>query len=96
MSHLFRLHDPGQGHPERPARYDAVARGGRVGGGAAGGAGGAARGIGARPLTAYVDLIERFCAGGGGALDPDTIVNEASFGRRRCARRAALWRLSTR
>jgi acetoin utilization deacetylase AcuC-like enzyme len=28
---------------------------------------------------AYVELIERFCAGGGGALDPDTIVTEASW-----------------
>src|SRR6478752_389409 len=81
MSDLFRLHDPGQGHPERPARYDAVA--------AAVASSGAERreapsasheALERVHAPAYVELIERFCAGGGGALDPDTIVPEASWG----------------
>ena len=71
----FTAHDAGRNHPERPARLDAVLDGLR------------ASGeelvtcepplVASRMLTrvhspAYVDAIERFCAAGGGNLDPDT------------------------
>jgi acetoin utilization deacetylase AcuC-like enzyme len=79
MHDLFRRHDPGP-HPERPARYDAVSE--------------AVAGSGAEALEApratleqvarvhdreYLDAMERYCAAGGGRLDPDTAVNESSF-----------------
>jgi acetoin utilization deacetylase AcuC-like enzyme len=80
MSSRFRDHDPGPWHPERPERYDAVAA-------AAVAAGAVQAEAPAAPLTAiervhsaaYVDAVERFCRGGGGALDPDTIMHEASW-----------------
>jgi acetoin utilization deacetylase AcuC-like enzyme len=80
MHDLFRRHDPGAGHPERPARYDAMAA--------------AVTATGARRAEApaagpddlerahtpmYLELLERFCASGGGALDPDTIVSQVSW-----------------
>ena len=79
MHDLFRRHDPGP-HPERPARYDAVSE--------------AVTGSGAEVAEApraaleqvarvhdgeYLEAMERYCAAGGGRLDPDTAVNEASF-----------------
>ena len=80
MHELFRRHDPGAGHPERPARYDAMAA--------------AVRSSDARRAEApaagpddlerahtpiYLELLERFCASGGGALDPDTVVAPVSW-----------------
>ena len=79
MDDLFRRHDPGP-HPERPARYDAVSE--AV-------AGSAAQVAAAPPAEleallrihdgGYLEAIERICAAGGGALDPDTAVNDASY-----------------
>ncbi len=79
MDDLFRRHDPGP-HPERPARYDAVSE--AV-------AGSAAEVAAAPPAEleallrihdeGYLEAIERICAAGGGALDPDTAVNDASY-----------------
>ncbi len=79
MDDLFRDHDPGP-HPERPARYDAVSE-------AVAGSGAEVAAAPAAPLEAllrihdggYLEAIERICAAGGGALDPDTAVNEASY-----------------
>src|SRR6478672_2791473 len=80
MSDLFRLHDPGPGHPERPARYDAVAAAVAASGAERREAPPAPREALERVHSpAHIELIERFCAGGGGALDPDTIVTEASW-----------------
>jgi acetoin utilization deacetylase AcuC-like enzyme len=79
MHDLFRRHDPGP-HPERPARYDAVSE--------------AVAGSGAEMVEApragleqvarvhdgeYLRAMQEFCASGGGRLDPDTAVSEASF-----------------
>jgi acetoin utilization deacetylase AcuC-like enzyme len=68
-------HDTGYGHPERPARIDAVVRGIM-------GSGLAVEHMAPEPapfdlLTAihdrsYIEALERFCAAGGGALDADT------------------------
>jgi acetoin utilization deacetylase AcuC-like enzyme len=77
-------HDTGTGHPERPARLDAVLRGAEQ------------SGLGdelvfVEPAAAgrddlvrvhsgdYVDAVERFCASGGGWLDDDTLARPASF-----------------
>src|SRR6185437_9361846 len=80
MSDLFRLHDPGPGHPERPARYDAVAAAVAASGAERREAPPAPREALERVHSpAHIELIERFCAGGGGALDPDTILTEASW-----------------
>jgi acetoin utilization deacetylase AcuC-like enzyme len=84
---LFAEHDPGRGHPERPARLDAVL------------AGLASVGFdrremdGSQPATRratraelervhppeYLDALERVCARGGGPLDADTAVSARSF-----------------
>ena len=79
MDDIFRCHDPGP-HPERPARYDAVCE--------------AVRGSSAEAVEApvapvealarvhdgaYLTAMERYCAAGGGQLDPDTIVNGCSW-----------------
>jgi acetoin utilization deacetylase AcuC-like enzyme len=79
MDDLFRDHDPGP-HPERPARYDAVSE-------AVAGSRAEVAAAPPAPLEAllrihdggYLEAIERICAAGGGALDPDTAVNEASY-----------------
>jgi acetoin utilization deacetylase AcuC-like enzyme len=79
MADVFRRHDPGP-HPERPARYDAVSE-------AVAGSGAQVAEAPAAALEAllrihdraYLEAIERFCAAGGGALDPDTAVNEVSY-----------------
>ena len=93
---LFAEHDPGRGHPERPARLDAVIAGlDGVGLGAAD-----RTDLGRRPATraelervhpaAYLDALERVCANGGGALDLDTSVSERSFEAAICAAGAGL------
>ncbi len=79
MHPAFRAHDPGP-HPERPARYDAVAE--------------AVTASGAETLeapeasaeavervhdAAYVAWLHEVCESGGGYLDPDTVVNPFSM-----------------
>src|SRR5579871_4167535 len=79
MHDLFRRHDPGP-HPERPARYDAVAEAVQASGAEAVQAPRAAIGEVARVHEpGYLEAMERFCAAGGGRLDADTAVNGASF-----------------
>lgn len=80
---LFRAHDTGPLHPERPARIDAVDAGVR------------AHHLGelilrfeTRPATdeelgtvhtqSYIATVERFAADGGGHIDPDTVVSDRS------------------
>jgi acetoin utilization deacetylase AcuC-like enzyme len=80
----FEAHDPGRGHPERPARLRAVHAGLAV----------AARDDAVRPLEpraatraeltsvhtpTYVDALEQFCAAGGGAIDQDTAASTQSW-----------------
>ncbi|MBT8212421.1 MAG: hypothetical protein KJN71_04655, partial [Acidimicrobiia bacterium] len=74
---VFAAHDTGTGHPERPARLAAVHSGleQSVADLVA---------LEATPIDVetlrlvhapeYIEAIRRFCASGGGALDPDTIV----------------------
>ncbi|MDH3499968.1 MAG: histone deacetylase [Acidimicrobiia bacterium] len=78
----FHAHETGRWHPERPERLDAAVRGVHT-------AGLPVRELAApevdRPLLErfhapdYVRSIERFCAAGGGSLDPDTPVVAASW-----------------
>jgi acetoin utilization deacetylase AcuC-like enzyme len=81
---LFAEHDPGRGHPERPARLDAVLAGlADVG---------LPEGGGELPLRAatrtelervhpatYLDALEEFCAQGGGSIDADTAASRESW-----------------
>ena len=77
-------HDPGRGHPERPARLRAVQDGLR-----SAGLDGATMELPARRATRaelervhraeYLDQLEAFCARGGGALDLDTAASVASW-----------------
>jgi acetoin utilization deacetylase AcuC-like enzyme len=79
MADMFRCHDPGP-HPERPARYDAVCE--AVEGSTAEVAEAPTAPIEALARVhdaAYVAAMERYCAAGGGQLDPDTVVNDCSF-----------------
>ncbi len=79
-----RLHDPGPGHPERPARVEAVLAGLR-----APDLGSAVEWCEATPAArtdvdrvhpaGYLDLLERMARGGGGALDADTIMSSRSW-----------------
>ncbi len=80
----FAEHDPGRRHPERPQRLEAVLAGlDELDAGAA------IRRLEPRAATraelervhsaAYLDQIERICAAGGGALDPDTSVSAGSW-----------------
>jgi acetoin utilization deacetylase AcuC-like enzyme len=79
MADVFRRHDPGP-HPERPARYDAVFE-------AVAASGAEVAEAPPAPLDAllavhdrrYLEALERLCAEGGGALDPDTVVSAASY-----------------
>lgn len=87
----FWDHDSGDGHPERPARLDAVAEGI-----ARAGLSEALKPFEPRPATdaelslvhvpAYVSAVETFCLTGGGHLDGDTRVGVHSM---EAARRAA-------
>ena len=86
---VFASHETGRGHPERPARLAAALEGVRAA---------PVDVIEARAPEAtrallelvhdagYVNRIERFCAAGGGALDPDTSAGGASW---EAAKRAA-------
>ncbi len=88
---LCRLHDPGQGHPERPDRLTAVLKGFE-------GAGiddalswieatEAPRSLIERVHPgALLDSLEALCDAGGGSIDPDTFVSPDSY---RAALRAA-------
>jgi acetoin utilization deacetylase AcuC-like enzyme len=77
-------HDTGRGHPERPARLDAVLTGAWRAG-----LGEALVPVVPRPATReelatvhppeFLDTLERFCAGGGGAIDADTVAVPASW-----------------
>jgi acetoin utilization deacetylase AcuC-like enzyme len=77
-------HDAGYGHPERPARLEAVLQGIR-----GAGAGDALVFVTPRPAThdelarvhspSYLKAIEEFCLHGGGALDLDTTVCSLSW-----------------
>jgi acetoin utilization deacetylase AcuC-like enzyme len=80
----FGEHDAGPAHPERPARLDAVLAGVRAGGDDE------AR-VEIEPRFAtrdelervhegrYLDLLEEFCAGGGGRIDADTGASRSSW-----------------
>jgi acetoin utilization deacetylase AcuC-like enzyme len=80
----FVAHTAGEGHPERPERLAAVAKGVQDAE-----LGEALVRFEPRParrdeLTRvhaedYVDALERFCAAGGGQIDPDTAVVGASY-----------------
>ena len=73
-------HDPGTGHPERPARLKAVLRGVR-------GAGYEVREAAPATVAAlagvhppeYAELLERLSAGGAAMIGQDTILNSASW-----------------
>lgn len=83
-SERFGDHDNGRGHPERPARLQAVLHGIE-----ASGVDGALVTVEPRPATrdelellhpaVYLDALERFCAAGGGHLDPDTAAVPESW-----------------
>ena len=80
----YLAHDTGAGHPERPARLQAVLSG--IG---AAGVVEAIVQVSPRAATreelervhpaAYLDAIEKFCAAGGGAIDADTSASTASW-----------------
>ena len=80
----YEAHEPGRGHPERPARLRAV-----LDGVEAGAPPDAVRPLHARRAVAeelervhsgeYLDQLERFCAAGGGQLDADTAASAASW-----------------
>jgi acetoin utilization deacetylase AcuC-like enzyme len=80
----YRDHDPGRGHPERPARLDAVLEGLHLV------ADGAVQRLDERIATRvelervhtaeYLDELERFCERGGGRIDADTAVSRLSWG----------------
>jgi acetoin utilization deacetylase AcuC-like enzyme len=80
----FQAHDTGPGHPERPARLDAV-----LAGLEAAGTGDALVWAEPRPATRdelarvhpvdHLDELEAFCNGGGGRLDPDTSAGPGSW-----------------
>ncbi len=79
-----RLHDPGPGHPERPARIDTVLEALRRPDLTS-----AVAWCEARPATreqlervhppAYLDSLERLARVGGGALDADTVMSGRSW-----------------
>jgi acetoin utilization deacetylase AcuC-like enzyme len=80
----FLDHDAGRGHPERPARLEAVLAGAELGDVAD-----ALVPLEPRPATldelalvhepAHVTALERFCAAGGGSIDGDTAATPASW-----------------
>ena len=81
---IFEDHDPGRGHPERPARLGAVAAGI-----AEAGLDGAIAVLPSRDATdaelervhtaALVGDLRRLSAGGGGRIDPDTVASPGSW-----------------
>ena len=87
----FSDHDTGRGHPERPARLDAVLTGIHA-------AGVSEALISVEPVAAtmadlervhpasYLSALEQFCAAGGGHIDADTHASPGSWD---AARRAA-------
>lgn len=78
---ICEQHDPGEGHPERPARLRAVRE--RLAGEAAAelreGPPAPLPAVRAVHGHAYLEEIRTTAASGGGPLDPDTIVNSASW-----------------
>jgi acetoin utilization deacetylase AcuC-like enzyme len=87
----FAEHDPGRGHPERPARLQAVDAGV-----ADAELGDSVRVLSGREATTeelarihsrqHLERLSRVCAAGGGALDLDTVASSGSW---RAAKRAA-------
>ncbi|MFQ5949049.1 MAG: histone deacetylase family protein, partial [Acidimicrobiia bacterium] len=85
----FFRHDTGSRHPEAPSRLHAAVSGVRRSGAEV-----VEREAPEAPLAAlhgvhdaqYVEAIRRFCASGGGSLDPDTVAGVGSW---EAARRAA-------
>ena len=80
----FADHDTGPGHPERPARLEAVLSGIRAASVADAITWDAPAAAPRADLervhpALYLDAIERFCLTGGGHLDPDTAVSRASW-----------------
>ena len=81
---IFLDHDTGEGHPERPSRMQAVAKGLQTSE-----LGDALVTFEPRPAERdelarihpinYIDALDRFCRAGGGSLDPDTPVVPASW-----------------
>jgi acetoin utilization deacetylase AcuC-like enzyme len=91
MHPLFEGHDPGYGHPERPARYAAVERAVAAAGAPVEPAVEAPRGdLEQVHDAAYLSAVERLAAAGCGHLDPDTAVNDVSFRAAALASGAAL------
>jgi acetoin utilization deacetylase AcuC-like enzyme len=75
-------HDTGYGHPERPARIEAVVAGVAASGVDVIDESPPAAGIDLLALVhnrAYVAAVERFCLSGGGAFDLDTVASEGSW-----------------
>jgi acetoin utilization deacetylase AcuC-like enzyme len=80
----YAEHDPGRGHPERPARLGAVLEGLQVSGVVE-----AQRPLAPREAARedlervhtaeYLDALEVFCELGGGPIDPDTAVSSESW-----------------
>jgi len=93
---LFAEHDPWPGHPERPARLDAVLAGLDLAGFDAGARTDLPRRAATRTElervhpAAYLDALEQVCADGGGRLDADTAVSARSFDAAVCAAGAGL------
>jgi acetoin utilization deacetylase AcuC-like enzyme len=91
----FVAHDTGPGHPERPARLDAV-----VAGITSAHLDEAVTEVVPEPASIdelarvhpadYLEAVERFCAEGGGYLDADTHVGSQSFDAARIAAGAGL------
>ena len=80
----FAAHDTGPGHPERPARLEAVLSGVRAASVADAIKWDVPTAAGRADLervhpALYLDAIERFCLTGGGHLDPDTAVSRESW-----------------
>ena len=75
-------HDTGEGHPERPERVEAVQRG-LIGSGLNVTEIEAPRihrsELGLAHDASYIEMIEAYCTLGGGALDMDTVVSQASW-----------------
>jgi len=75
-------HDTGVNHPERPSRIPAVIRGVRNSGLEVVDLSAPAATDDVLTLVhepAYISAVERFCAAGGGALDPDTVARPGSW-----------------